>query len=269
MKRPAIYLFWLIIIGGIISYYIISSNVTQETRNQLQQAQTEYVKGETAATLGERQDSFNRALAFYTDFESKYQPAFGNGKLYYNIANSYFQVGEYPWAILYYYRAHALMPRSKKVTDNLKVALTKLGIAAEEETSVFHKFFFFHQYLSLPERLQTFFVLALLGILSGSFYLWKRQPWLKNSVILTAILSGVVLCSLGYSHYIASTEGIIVRSTALYRDAGLQYAKVIEKPILSGIKVEILDTAGNGKWLKIFTPEGNLGYVPCESLRII
>jgi tetratricopeptide (TPR) repeat protein len=269
LKNTAIYLFWLIVIGGVINYYIISSNVTPETRNQLQKAYAEYVKGETAAALGERQDAFNRALALYTSFESEYQPAFGNGKLYFNIANSYYQVSEYPWAILYYYRAHALMPRSKKVADNLEIALKKLRISPKEKKSVFNKIFFFHTDLSLPERLRAFFILSLFGILFSSLYIWKNKQWLKRGAILAAILSGVVLCSLGYSHYIAATEGVMVKSSALYRDAGPQYAKVVEEPILSGVKVEILDTAEGGKWLKIFTPEGILGYVPQESIRII
>ena len=269
MKKPITYLFWLLVLGGVINYFITASNVTRETKSQLKEAQAEYFKGETAATLGKRQDAFNKALAFYTDFESQYHPIYGNGKLYYNIANSYFQVGEYPWAILYYYRAHALMPRSNKVTDNLEVTLQKVGITAKKEKSVFDKIFFFHKNLSLPERLQTFFTLALFALAFSSLYIWKRNQWLKKGAILATLLSGVFLCSLGYSHYIASTEGVIVRSTALYRDAGYQYAKVIEEPVLSGNKVVILDTTADGKWLKIFTPDGDLGYVPNESIRVI
>ncbi|NGX41910.1 MAG: hypothetical protein K940chlam7_00184 [Chlamydiae bacterium] len=269
MKQPAVTLFWLVILGGVINYYITVSYVTRETEEQIKQSYTEYLTGEKASTLGERQDAFNRALALYTGFERDYSPKNSTGKLYYNIANSYYQVGEHSWAALYYYRAQKLMPRSDKVVHSLEMSLKKLGIVPKEEEIMFRKTFPFHYLLSLPERLQLFSGLTFFAIVVGSFYIWKRKRWLKKIAILATILASVMLLSLGYSHYLAAVEGVLVKSTALYRDAGLQYAKVTKEPILSGNKVEILDVLDEGKWLKIETPEGDLGYVPQEAIRII
>lgn len=269
MKNPLAYLFWLIVLGGIINYFFTVSYVTNQTREEMKEAYVEYVRGETAQTIGERKEAFNNALKLYTSFEEEYQPKFSDGKLYFNIANSYFQLEEYPMAVLYYNRALKLRPRDEKVKHNLKVAYEKLGIDSEKKGSVFEKVFFFYYNYSIPERLQAFFALSIIALISGSAFIWQRKKWMKQLAVLAVLLAAVMLLTLGYSHYIASIEGIITRSTVLYRDSGLQYAKVIEEPVLSGEKVEVLDVLKEGKWLKILTPDGHLGYVPDDSIKII
>lgn len=269
MKRLPAYIFWLFVLGGVVNYYITTTKVTREAKAQLKEAYAHYVKGEKATTIGERRDAFNQALSLYTDLETKCDTKFGTGKLYYNIANSYFQLGEYSWATLYYYRAIGLRPRNEKIEQNLDVTLNKLGVVKKKDVSVFKKIFFFHHYLSPPERLQLFFVFAIVGVLSSSFYIWIGQGWQKRVGVVATILSLAILLSLGYSHYLTPIEGVIVRSTALYRDAGEHYAKVIEEPVLSGNKVEVLDVLQGGRWLKVMTPEGNLGYIPQEAIRVI
>ncbi|MGA8165062.1 MAG: hypothetical protein WB791_08585 [Waddliaceae bacterium] len=267
MKRTILLAFFFFI--GSLAYFLFIAKTTKNPEYQLKEAYREYVKGEKAGTAGERRAAFNRALSLYTDLEREPPPAFGNGKLYYNIANSYFQLGQYPWAVYYYYRALALMPRNDKVVHNLSVALNKLDLRAGEEQLIFSRIFPFHHYLSLPERLQVFFGLGLLTLVLGSLYLWSRRSWLRKTAILTAVLTGVMLLSLGYSHYIAPIEGVIIRSTALYRDAGEQYAKVRDAPILSGSRVEVLDVLREGRWLKVMTEKGDLGYIPHDSIRIL
>ena len=228
MKNPLGALVWLIILGGVLNYFLTSPSMGSQTRGELRKAYVEYVRGETAQTIGERREAFNTALKLYTGFEERYKTQFSDGKLYYNIANSYFQLGEYPWATLYYNRALKLRPRDEKVQHNLKITNEKLGIDAKEEKSVFDKVFFFYSHYSFPERMPLFFTLLLVSLIFASLYIWDRIKRMKQLATVGAILAGVMLLTLGYSHYIASIEGVIIRSTVLYRDAGLQYAKVID-----------------------------------------
>lgn len=268
-RRVSISLFLLVFLGGVISYSIFTYKKGKEINTRLQVAYAAYVKGEIANTLSKRQDSFNRSLEIYTDFERQYKPQYGNGKLYYNIANTFFQLEEYPLATLYYYRALALLPRSEKVSSNLKRTLQKLGIEPEKKETVFSNIFFFHHLFSFPERMQAFFGMACIAILFTSLYIWTRKNGFKKSALLTSFLSFLFLLSIGYSHYLDPVEGVIIQSTGLYRDAGTQYAKVVQEPILSGSKVEVLDILKQGTWLKVVTQEGDLGYLPQESIRII
>lgn len=229
-----------------------------------------YTKGEKAKTIAERKDAFNKALALYLDLEKEGNSEFSNGKLYFNIGNTYFQLSEYAMAILYYERALALMPNSEKVRHNLAIARDKLGIVEKSTPSILQKIFFFHSDFSLPLRLQIFFWLSVIGYGLWSAYLWaENKPWIKRGMIIIGILCSVFLISLGYSRYISPMEGVIVKATNLYRDAGTQYATVLSTPITSGNKVEILNIQAEGKWLKVLTSDGNIGFVPSEAIRVI
>lgn len=267
MKNQAIFVISFLTLCGLI--YIGSVYIPSGIDDQLKESHVHYVRGEKAQSVGERQEAFNQALNSYTALEKQYQPTFGNGKLYYNIGNTYFQLGEYPQAALNYYRALKLMPRSEKTVLNLYLTLQKLGIQPDKEASTFKKIFFFYHMLSLPERIQLFAALALAALLFGSLFIWLQSHWLRRFSIFFSLLTLVMLITLTYSFYLAPVEGVIVQSTGLYRDAGYQYAKVEEKPILSGLKVRVIDVLDDGKWLKVTTPEGSLGYVPDEAIRII
>ena len=68
-----------------------------------------YSQGVSAATVAGQSAAFNAALDEFLGLEAAGNPVFGSGKLYYNIGNTYFQLEEYPRAILYYARAERLM----------------------------------------------------------------------------------------------------------------------------------------------------------------
>lgn len=237
----------------------------------IEQAERDYGAGEKATEIAERKASFNRALKTFILLETRYKPAYGNGKLYFDIANSYYQLGEYPFAVYYFERALALNPTSEEIRNNLSLALKKLNLKPQREgkESVFQQVFFFHYLLSLPTRLTLFFIFSLATIILLSIFIWKRGRWLHLLIALTGMATFLFLTSVLYTRYIAPIEGIIVQASVIYRDAGEQYAKVTDKPIQPGLKVEILDKRQGGRWLKILTPEGTLGYVKQEAVRII
>lgn len=268
-NNPFLVLIVLIFLGAVASHFIYESRKSIENRDRINAAFAEYVRGETATTIGSREDAFNSSLSQYTNLEKIHQPIFGNGKLYFNIANSYFQVAEYPFAALYYYRAQQLMPQNDAVINNLAVTLEKLGVNKKVEVGVFQNIFFFHFNYSLPQRLRLFFSLSLGAIILASFYIWNCTKIFEKTAQFFAIFAVVILISVAYTQYISPIEGVLVKASGLYRDAGYQYTKVQEEPILSGEKLEVLEIVDEGRWFKVISPDGDLGYVPQESLRII
>lgn len=257
---------------GILTLFLMTFGLVgaaEDPQGLLKDAYQSYKSAEIAKTIAERKANFNKALGIYNDLETQFNPTFGNGKLYYNIANSFFQVEEYSWAVLHYYRSIALMPREGNPKRNLDVTLEKLGLAKSPELTTFEKIFFFHYLLSLPERLQVFFFIGLLFVLLTCLTIFWPKQILKRFCILVGIVLGVLLLSLGYTAYLAPIEAVLVKSTLLYRDAGEQYAKVSDQPVLSGNKVQVLDVLQQGKWLKILTPAGELGFVPYTAIRVI
>jgi|694.fasta_scaffold05433_6 tetratricopeptide (TPR) repeat protein len=238
---------------------------------EIKQAESDYSAGENAKTIFERKQAFNKALRAFQQLEQHYQPDYGNGQLYYDLGNTYYQLGEYSLAVYYYERALALEPGSSDALNNLNQALNKLGLnpSQADQGSLFHSVFFFHYFFSLPQRLTLFFAFTLLTFFLLSFGIWYGWRWISFPIALTGAASLLFLGSALYSRYLAPVQGVVIQGTTLYRDAGEEYAKVTDKPLSPGIKVEILDYRQEGKWLKILTPEGTLGYIKQDAVRIL
>lgn len=254
-----------------VSLMLLSSlsGVEKSVSESLMDAQTTYGQGEIAQTIEERKVAFNQALTIYGDLDAKYNPNFGDGKLYFNLANTYFQLEEYPMAIYYYYRAQALRPRDSKVSQNLNITLNKLGLPTTESPSIFSQIFFLHTYLSLPERLQITFALGVAMLVVASLFVWMRMKALKGLLILLGICWGLMLLGLIYDKYIAKIEAVVVHPSNLYRDANENSAKASLEPVLAGIEVQVLDVVDNGKWFKVLLPTGELGYLPYTSVYLL
>jgi len=257
------------IVFGIILFATLLMLFLRPSDARLDDAYMSYLEGESAQMLDVRKKAFNKALDIYLKLDKEYQPRYGNGKLYYNIGNTFFQLEQYPWSVLYYEKTHYLQPRDEKVLRNLMRVQDKLQLTRVASRGVFDKVFFFHTYLSLPERLQLFCLFSLAAILFSSAFIWKRSRWSKNGLVISVSMLVVMLMSLGYSRYLAPVEGVLVKTIDLRRDAGEQYAKVGKQPIQGGTKVEVLSSAPDGAWLKVLTPNGELGYVSQEAIRMI
>lgn len=244
--------------------------VIRQDDPRLRDADNSYRLGEVAKTVAARKQAFNEALRIYQELEQEYHPTFGNGRLYYNIGNTYFQLEEYPWAILNYLRAQTLMPRDEKATSNLAIAQRKLSLEkADSDSKNVSRLPFFRSYLSLPERLQVFFLLSLLALGFTSAVIWFPKPWLKRGMWVSLFLAGIFLVSLAYTQYFSPLRAVLVQSSDLYRDGGRQYAKVGDTPLPAGVQVEVIDSLPNGKWLKIVSPKGDPGFVPREAIRLL
>jgi tetratricopeptide (TPR) repeat protein len=226
-----------------------------------------YQEAEIASTIASKKELFNQALSSFLDLDLNYHPRLGSGKLEYDIGNTYFQLEQYPLAILYYKRAEQLMPRNEVVTKNLSLARQKLGLK-ESENHPFWEVFLLKN-LSLPERLQIFSVLALLVLFLFSMWIWTKEKkiWYVGMFFLIPLL--LILINLGICYYLLPTEAVLIRAVEIRRDAGQQFAKVGDQPILGGTVLEILETSSDGRWLKVREPGGQFGYVPAETTKII
>lgn len=231
-------------------------------------AEESYRKGETAITIAERKSAFNTALDLFLKLDADYHPNFGTGKLDFNIGNTYYQLGEYPLAILYYKRAEQLMPRLELVKRNLLQAQKKNGLHVEENTRLFNVLLG-KTLLSLPERLQLFFVLSVLTLIFISGWLWTKNPWLSKAALFFMIPAAVVSLNLFVTYYFSPVDAILIHAVELRKDAGNEFAKVGETPVPGGTSLEVINTTPSGRWLKVVAPGGDLGYVPSEVVKLV
>lgn len=245
------------------TYFVCKTNPPE----LMETAYVDYASGEKSKTIAERTEGFNRALAAYHILEQDYRPEFGSGKLYYNLANTYFQLEQFPWAELYYFRSLKLMPRDEKAVQNLNITLNKLQQPIPAPPTVWDNILLIGTLISLPEALQIFSILSILCFIFASLIIWTSHPIWKPLFILALCALFYISACLAYKRYFAPVEAVIVKATPIYRDAGTQFAQVQNEPLPAGIKVEVRNA--DGHWIKISLPQGAIGYVPIDSIRVI
>ena len=235
--------------------------------DRIKQAEDIYRQGELASNIAQRKDAFNQSLDLFLQMELEYRPNFGTGRLYYDIGNTFFQLEEYPMAILYYLRSEKLMPRDGYIDRNLAVARQKLGISSVDKKTIID-FLLPSHYLSLPEQLQLFSLAMVLLFVLASGWVWTRNPlFLKGAAVVLAIALFFTI-SIGSIRYFSPTHAVLIHAAELRRDAGTAFATVRAAPIPAGTVVDILGTSPDADWVKIVAASGEFGYVPQTSVRL-
>lgn len=239
------------------------------TQEELKKAEDSYTFGEQAKTIADRKDGFNQALAIYLELNNRFNPSYGNGKLYFNIANTYFQLEEFPLAVYYYTKAKNLRPRDENVKRNLELTLRKIGLEYKEKSSFMRDFILLQTFLSLPYRLCILFSLTIVLFILCSTRIFVANKYLNSAIIVFGLSSILILASIFDSLFLQATQAIITKPVQLSRDAGEQYAKVMDQPVPAGSLVEVVDVVNGGLWLKITTEEGIFGFVPYSSAKLL
>lgn len=258
---------WCIVLAlGIV---IIASLFLGQGENRHIEAFKTYQKGERAASPAEREQSFNRSLMLYKQLEDDYQTSHGTGKLQFNMANTYFQLGQYPSAVLYYQKALKLDPWNDQAWSNLQVALNKLQLPSANSRPWWQSILSPSLGISAAQRFQLFFAFALAGLLFASFYIWKELDKFKRGAWIASSLALIFLVSLLLSHFSEPTEAIVLRPADIYKDAGKQYTKLQKEPLAQGVKLELLELTNEGRWARVKTPDGLQGYVPIDRIGVI
>ena len=83
-----------------------------------------------------------------------------NGKLLYNIGNTYYRLGHIGRAILFYRRAQLLIPADRNLKHNLRFVRTQRVdlIPSRQDSAVFRTLFIWH--FSVPMRAKLFLFIA-------------------------------------------------------------------------------------------------------------
>jgi hypothetical protein len=230
----------------------------------LEEAQRQYEAGKQSKTLIEKRNAFNAALTIYLHLQEQQNIRGIEGKFYYNLGNILFQLQQYPLATYYYYQANHFIPRDQQVRENLNKTLYQLGVPMRDDK----KYFLFPS-LSLAELSYMTVGMILILFICIFCYLFRRVRWLRNSIIFFAIVSLALGVALAYMRYFAPIEAVFIRSTILHRTPQEDAKKVGTVPILAGSKAKVLEQDQEGKWLKLVTPDKQLGYAPYTAIRII
>lgn len=232
-------------------------------------ADRSYLEAEAANSIAVKEQGFNRALKLYLEVKDEAKGINESSKLDYNIANAFFQLGEYPQAVLYYYKALTFNPRNAKARYNLSIALEKLGLPEPKRAPWWQRPFLPYEYLSKTESYQLFTLLFFLAFLSALVYLYSKRLSYGLFAACFAFFSLFLICYLAWQELIAYPQAVVVRSTLLYSEADEQYAQIDKDLIRAGSKVLVLNSLKQGSWLQVAGPDDKIGFLPEKSIEFI
>jgi len=175
-----------------------------------------------------------------------------------NIGNAFFELEQYPWAVLYYARALKENPQNKLAEKYLKLAMERLpGPKTSPVTET-------------PSHLFLWFFLFLAAAtLFGSLSVWKPSLWQKSLFGGFALITATLLVYVTILYYFTPIPAVMVQSSPLYRNPDPNAGRVGSGPIFAGSSIQVISVLQEGTWLKVQTSNGTIGYLRLKSLRII
>ena len=233
-------------------------------------AQEASLKFEEANTLY-RSGDFQKAADAY---ESIVTNGYEHAALYYNLGNAYFKLQNIPAAILNYERARRLSPRDEDIIHNLRLANLRVVDKIEPIPQLFIKEWWnaLIAGLSSDGWASAGIVSLWTAVLMGVAFLVVRSGLVQRvslgiafAAVLFAVFSFVAVAQ-QIHHEQGDLQGIVFSQSASVKSAPDE-ASVDLFVLHEGVKVELLDTVG--EWRKIRLPDGKVGWLPGEDIRVI
>jgi tetratricopeptide (TPR) repeat protein len=195
-----------------------------------------------------------------------------NGKLYYNIGNAYFRLGDTGRAILNYKRSALFMQNDPNLRQNLDYARSRRAdrIELRQKEKVLKTLFFIHY--DIPSRLKLVIFAISFGALwlSAAVRLYRRIGWLKIIVIVASVVSAVFLASLvvDAASLARTPEGVITAQEAVGRmgDADT-YQPSFKEPLHAGAEFRLLEKRPG--WWRVELENGDRTWIPDGSAELV
>ena len=233
-------------------------------------------QGEATTLFRKGNDEF--AKWRYKDAITSYQQITGKGyqsaAVYFNLGNAYYKSGDIPSALLYYEKAHKIVPGDEDINSNIRFANAKTVDKIEQPPQFFILNWWDAVILSFP--LHTLAIAAILFLLAGFgaliFYLFTQSVVFKKASFYSAlalIFSGLLVMFIAgrQDHYFeAHHQAIIFAGTVKVKSEPVDNSKDLFV-IHEGTKVELMDNQ-NG-WIKIGLLNGNTGWIRLTDIKEI
>lgn len=193
-----------------------------------------------------------------------------NGKLYYNIGNTYFRLDDLGRAILNYRRAERFLSGDMNLTQNLRFARSRRvdQIEPNQEAQVLETLLFWHYDLSAGTRSTIFgvFFLAFWVLASLRLFFSDRVP--------RALLAGcgavalLFLGSLVWEMTSSGGDGVIVAEQVVARKGdGDTYEPSFNEPLHAGTEFALLED--RGAWYQVELADGQRCWIPATSAGLV
>jgi tetratricopeptide (TPR) repeat protein len=195
-----------------------------------------------------------------------------NGRLYYNIANTYFRLGDLGRAILNYKRAALYIPQDENLKQNLEFARSRRAdrIEIEERERIFKTLFFLHYDVPSRIRLHVFAAAFAAVWILAALMLFFEWPALRTLLVVTAVASSLLLVSILVEGIQAgrNPEGVITAREVVARKGDAEtYQPSFTEPLHAGTEFEAIETRPG--WILIELGSGSRGWIPQGAAALV
>ncbi len=194
-----------------------------------------------------------------------------NGKLFYNLGNSYLKAGDIGRAILWYERAMLLIPGDADLEYNLNYARGLTKDRQENRGFRVEKILFFWKYM-LTDKTVQICALSLNGFFWGLLLLQVvTNGRLKGGRVLSAVVGGLALIfvlTAFYNYYESSVanKAIILPGEVVVRSGLAEDSTELFR--LHAGSLVLLDRR-EGEYARITFSKDMIGWIPIESIGVI
>ena len=195
-----------------------------------------------------------------------------NGKLFYNIGNTYFRMEDVGNAILNYRRAELYMPSDVNLMRNLHYAQARRVDSFEEQqsTRILKTLFFWHYDFSAKTRGILFGVTFAFLWLFSTVRLFIKRPYLNWLIGACAILSFFLFGSLMADYVQARVvkPGVIVAREVVARKGDSKtYEPTFKQPLHAGTEFVMKDDRGS--WMQVELTDGKRCWLPSDIVKLV
>ncbi len=193
-----------------------------------------------------------------------------NGRLAYNIGNTYYRLGDLGRAVVNYRRAEQELMGDANLQHNLALARAqRQDQFGGRQEKISAAAFNLHRTLPLHLRTQILLGLYVAFWLAIIFWYLKKDAvaaWIAGGLLLAALLAGT---SVGLDTLQPPVrEGVIVAPEIMARQGdGGNYQAAFDSPLHSG--TEFILVVKRGYWLHIELPDGRQCWIPARSAELI
>jgi len=210
---------------------------------------------------------FRQALDYYA---SKIDPRSVSPALLYNMGNCFYQLGDYPRALVCYERAKYLQPRDSDITGNLELTRRKLLLPQKYRVESPADFLAAaRDFLRVDEWLVLCaFALTLVFVALGMFFrrtsnLWQ---WPFYAGIVIAVICSAALIAKVSADDPAREAVVIVRNTPLYSLPSAESGRV-EQYLKPGTEVSVEENRMD--WVRVRLENNDEGWVRGQNLALL
>ena len=192
--------------------------------------------------------------------------------LFFNKANAYYKLKNYPMSILYYEKSLVLDPTNEDAQINLQIAnMTKVDKIDPVPQSVFVKWWNTAKESLTPNTWAWLSVALLFATLAFMllFFLSRLQPLRKagfftSIVLFAAFVFSVIFAAQSRHDYFACDDAIIVTPSVTMMSAPTKSGQEL-LVLHEGTKVKVVGSLD--EWNKVKLSDGNIGWIKAADMK--